>query len=114
MRTMRTMIAALVGLALAGCMTTQPLAVDAKHLSAELEPGDRVEIVTKGGQQLQFAVESVDGQGVRGAGQQVAFGDIQSISRSQLNVGRTALIVLGAAAVIAAVAGGGGGGGSGY
>lgn len=107
------MIVSFAALALVGCMTTQPLTVDGQ-LSSQLERGDKVEVVTKSGQRLQFAIESVDEQGVRGGGQQVAYADMQSISRSKMAVGRTTLIVLGAAAVVAAVAGGGGGGSSGY
>jgi hypothetical protein len=114
MRIFRSIIAVSAVLALVGCMTVQPLPVNREQLATQLEPGDKVEVVTKDGRHLKFAMESVDEQGLRGAGQQIAYADIESLSRSQLNVGRTALIVLGVVAVGAAAAGGGGGGGSGY
>ncbi len=107
-------VAALVSLSLAGCITTQPLSLDRQQLTRELAPGDRVTVVTKNGETLRFTVEGVDEQGVRGEGRQVAYQDIESIGRNQVNVGRTALIVIGAAAVVAAAASGGGGGGSSY
>lgn len=103
-----------VSLAMTGCMTLQPLPVDSKHLSSALNAGDKVEVVTTKGQQLEFAVEKIDEQGVHGGGQHVAYGDIRSISRKQISAGRTALVVLGVVAAGALAAGGGGGGGSSY
>jgi hypothetical protein len=105
-----------VVLAMAACTTLQPLAVDASQLSHSLKPGDQVEVTTTRGQQLQLKIENVDATGLQGSGQRVAFSDIQSISRKQVDTKRTVLVVLGvvAAGAIAAGAGGGGGGGSGY
>lgn len=100
--------------AMLGCMTMQPLSAERTQLSQTLHPNDRVEIVTKGGQSLKFKVEKIDEAGLHGAGQNVAYDDIQSISLEKISAGRTALVVLGIAAVAAAAAGGGGGGGSGY
>ncbi len=114
MKFLRMWVAVCVSLALLGCMTTQPLSADRQQLARELAPGDRVEVVTKSGETLKFAIESVDEQGLRGAGRQVAYQDIESIGRTKVNVGRTALIVIGAAAAAAAVASGSGGGSSGY
>jgi hypothetical protein len=102
--------------AMLGCMTTQPLTAERAQLSQTLHPNDRVEVVTKGGQTLKFKVEKIDDAGLHGAGQNVAFDNIESISREKIDAGRTTLIALGVAAVagVAAAAGGGGGGGSGY
>lgn len=100
--------------AMLGCMTTQPLSANRTQLSQTLHPNDRVEIVTTGGQRLKFKVEKIDEEGLHGAGQTVAYDDIQSISREKISAGRTTLIALGIAAVAAVAAGGGGGGGSGY
>ena len=97
-----------------GCMTVQPLPVDQQQLARELEPGDRVEVLTKDGRHLELEVDGVDEQGLRGASQQIPYSDIETLSRKKVSVGRTALVALGAAAAIAAVAGGGGGSGSGY
>jgi hypothetical protein len=102
-------------LAMAGCMTMQPLNVDPAQLSGTLKRGDKVDVVTSSGQKLQFAIDSVDQNGLQGGGQRIAYNDIRSISRNQVDVGRTALIALGVvAAGAAAAAGGGGGGSSGY
>jgi hypothetical protein len=94
-----------------GCTTIQALTVDASGLSRALKPGDQVEVVTAGDQHLQFKIDAVDGEGLHGAGQHVAFTDIQSISRKQISGQRTALVVLGVVAAGALAASGGGGGG---
>lgn len=101
-------------LAMLGCMTMQPLPAGRAQLSQTLHPNDTVEIVTNGGQNLKFKVEKIDESGVHGAGQSVAYDDIQSISVEKISAGKTALIALGVAAVAAVAAGGGGGGSSGY
>ena len=75
-----------------------------------LHPHDRVEVVTRAGQTLKFKVETIDDAGLHGAGQNVAFDDIESISREKIDAGRTSLIALGVAAVAALAVGGGGGG----
>lgn len=110
----KQLLAALVVLSMVGCTTLQPL--DTSSASSSLKPGDRVELVTKSGEQLQLKVDSVDANGLQANGQRVAFNDIQSISRKETDTKRTAWIVLGvvAAGALAAAAGGGGGGGSGY
>ena len=100
--------------AMLGCMTTQPLAAGRAQLSQTLHPNDRVEVVTKGGQTLKFKVEKVDDAGLHGAGLNVAFDDIESISRVKVDAGRTTLLAIGVAAVAALAASAGGGGGSGY
>ncbi len=97
-----------------GCTTTQPMTAERAQLSQTLHPNDRVEVVTKGGQTLKFKVEKIDDAGLHGAGQNVAFNDIESISRKKVDAGRTTLLAVGVAAVAAAAAAGGGGGGSGY
>jgi len=100
--------------AMLGCMTVQPLSAERTQLSQTLHPNDRVEIVTTGGQRLKFKVEKVDEDGLHGAGQNVAYDDIQSISLEKISAGRTTLVALGIAAVAALAAGGGGGGSGGY
>ena len=96
-----------------GCMTAQPLSAEGTQLSQTLKPNDRVEVATTSGQRLKFKVETIDANGLQGAGHNVAFEDIESISLRKVSVGRTALVAVGVAAV-AAVAGGGGGGSGGY
>jgi protein involved in polysaccharide export with SLBB domain len=113
---LKQLLAAVVALSMLGCTTIQPLAVSGSNLASSLKPGDQVEITTARGQQLSFKIDSVDATGLQGAGQRVAYEDIQSISRKQVDTKRTMLVVLGvvAAGALAAAAGGGGGGGSGY
>jgi hypothetical protein len=100
--------------AMLGCMTTQPMTAERTQLSQTLHPHDRVQVVTKSGQTLKFKVEKIDDAGLHGAGQNIAFDDIESISREKVDAGRTTLLALGVAAVAALAASGGGGGGSGY
>jgi predicted small lipoprotein YifL len=114
---LKQLLAALVVLSMVGCTTIQPLSVNASELSHTLKKGDKVEVVTSKGQQLNFKVDSVDDTGLQGAGQRVAYNDIQSISRKETDTKTTTLVVLGvlaAGAIAAAAGGGGGGGGNGY
>jgi hypothetical protein len=97
--------------AMLGCTTLQQLPAERTQLSQTLQPNDRVVIVTHAGQRLKFKVDSVDASGVHGAGQHVAYDDIQSISLTKNQTGRALLIAAGIAAVAAAAGGGGGGGG---
>lgn len=110
------LLAALVVVSMAGCTTIQPLTAEPSHLSSTLKRGDQVEIMTSSGKQLKFKVDSVDANGLQGGGQTVAYNDIQSIDRKQVDKTRTLWVVLGvvAAGAVAAAAGGGGGGGNGY
>jgi hypothetical protein len=112
---LKQLLAALVVLSMVGCTTIQPLSVNASELSRTLKKGDKVEVVTSKGQQLNFKVDSVDDTGLQGAGQRVAYNDIQSISRKEIDTKNTTFVVLGvlAAGALAAAAGGGGGGGGG-
>lgn len=100
---------------MAGCTTIQPLTASQSNLSSTLKRGDSVEVTTSSGKQLKFKVDSVDASGVHGGGQTVAFNDIQSIDRKEVDTKRTMWVVLGvvAAGAVAAAAGGGGGGGGG-
>ena len=111
---LKQLLAAIVVVSMVGCTTIQPLSVNASELSRTLKKGDKVELVTAKGQQLSFKVDSVDDTGLQGAGQRVAYNDIQSISRKQMDTKRTTMVVLGvlAAGALAAAAGGGGGGSS--
>ncbi len=113
----KQLLAACVVLSMVGCTTLQPLAANPSNLSSSLKPGDRVQLVTTRGEQLQFKIDSVDATGLQGAGKRVVFSDIQSIDRKETDTMRTAWVVIGvvAAGAIAAAAGGGGGsGGSSY
>ena len=114
---LKQLLAAVVVLSMVGCTTLQPLSGNASELSRTLKPGDRVEVVTASGQKLDFKVDSVDNTALQGAGQRVAFNDIQSISRKETDTKTTTLVILGvlaAGAVAAAAGGGSGGGGNGY
>ena len=112
---LKQLLAAAVVLSMVGCTTVQPLSVNASELSRTLKKGDKVELVTSKGQQLNFKVDSVDDTGLQGAGQRIAYNDIQSINRKEIDTKSTAWVVLGvlAAGAVAAAAGGGGGGGGG-
>lgn len=111
---LKQLLAAAVALSMLGCTTIQPLTANGSQLATTLKPGDQVEIVTNSGQQLKFEVDNVDANGVQGGGQRVAYNDIQTISRKQMDKTRTTMVVLGvlAAGALAAAAGGGGGGSS--
>ena len=102
-------------LAMVACTTMQPLTAATPQLQQLLKVGDEVEITTNSGQQLNLKVQRIDDTGLHGGGRDIAYGDIRSISRKQISVGRTALLVVGIVALGAAIGGGGGGsGGGGY
>jgi hypothetical protein len=110
-------LAVIVVLSMVGCTTIQPLTASPSQLSSTLKRGDQVEIMTSSGKQLKLKVDSVDANGVQGGGQTVAYNDIQSINRKEVDTSKTLWVVLGVVAVgaIAAAAGGGGcSGGNGY
>jgi hypothetical protein len=98
-------------LAMVACTTMQPLAVDTMQLRQSLKVGDEIEVNTSNGQQLSFKLQRIDDNGLHGGGRDIEYGDIRSINRKQISVGRTALLILGVVALGAAAAGGGGGGG---
>ena len=112
---LKQLLAALVVLSMVGCTTIQPLSANGSELSHTLKKGDKVELTTTKGQQLNFKVDSVDETGLQGGGQRVAYNDIQSINRKEIDTKNTTFVVLGilAAGALAAAAGGGGGGGGG-
>ena len=109
-------LAALVVLSMVGCTTVQPLTLDPSHLSSTLKPGDKVRVVTSRGEQMDLKIDSVNASGLQAGAQTIAYNDIQSISRKEVDTSKTVWVVLGvvAAGAIAAAAGGGGGGGNGY
>jgi hypothetical protein len=113
---LKQLLAAAVALSMLGCTTITPLTATGSQLATTLKPGDQVEITTTRGQQLKFKVESLDANGVQGGGQTVAYNDIQSIARKEMDSQKTLWVALGvvAAGALAAAAGGGGGGGSSY
>lgn len=114
---LKQLLAALVVLSMVGCTSVQPLTASPANLRSSLKAGDRVELVTTSGEQLQFKIDSVDENGLQGAGKRVAFNDIQSINRKETDTMKTAWVVIGvvaAGALAAAAGGGGGGGGNGY
>jgi hypothetical protein len=107
------MIVGCASLAMLGCMALKPLSSDPTTLRTTLKRGDQVEVVTTSGKEMQLTVDSLDDSGLQASGQRLAYSDIRSISRKQVNVGTTTMLVLGvvAAGALAAAAGGGGGGG---
>ena len=110
-------LAVLVVLSMVGCTTVQPLTLDPSHLSSTLKPGDKVQVVKSNGEQLDLKLDNVTASSLQGGGQTIAYNDIQSISRKEVDTSKTMWVVLGvvAAGAIAAAAGGGGGsGGNGY
>src|SRR5262245_2411080 len=114
-RFLQSMIVLCTSLAMFGCMAMKPLSSDPTTLRTTLKRGDHVEVVTTGGKEMQLTVDSLDDNGLQASGQRLAYSDIRSISRKQVNVGTTTALVLGIVAAGAlAAAGGGGGGGGGY
>jgi hypothetical protein len=112
-RVLQSMIVGCASLAMFGCMALKPLSSDPTTLRTTLKRGDQVEVVTTSGKEMQLTVDSLDDSGLQASGQRLAYSDIRSISRKQVNVGTTTMLVLGvvAAGALAAAAGGGGGGG---
>jgi len=92
-------IAVFLCLFAAGCTTTSP------HSPASaptlFEPGDRVKIIKKDGQELKFKVSEVSKQGITGDGKFVAYVDMREIWITEFDSEETTKVVLGVTAAAA-------------
>ncbi len=66
---------------MSACAPARPIKPYANHIQAGIEPGDRVEIVTTDGRELEFEVTRVTATSVSGNGAEVAIADITQISK---------------------------------
>lgn len=98
---------------LSACQSVQTLEGSPPTWAGNLQPGDEIEILLYSGQHIPMKVTNVDSAGVEGTSHRYAFTDIKTLSKKQLDVTRTTLLILGVVAVGAAASSGGGGGGGG-
>ena len=88
-----------------GCTTTQPIDLGAAGgFTTQVEPEDRVSIVTTDGRQLAFGVVAVEPDAVVGADVRVERHEIAEIEVTSFSPARTAGLVGGTGLTVAAVA----------
>lgn len=98
-------VAVVICLSLAtGCTTLHPVVpAEPRNVLAEIKPGDRVRVITRQGQEVEFFVKEATEQQLVGESERVAITDLTSIERRDFSVGKT-MIFIGAAATVALVA----------
>ena len=103
---LRRGVAALLVVALVvGCTTTQPIDLGAAYdLTTQVEPEDRVSIVTTDGRKLDFEVVAVEPDAVVGVDVRVERQEIAELEVTSLSAARTAGLVGGTGLTVAAIA----------
>ena len=74
-----------------------------EQLMDTLEPGDQVSIVTTGGEEVEFVLETIDASGLSGAGVSVTYEEIARIEASRTASSGEVVKILGASAALAAI-----------
>lgn len=90
-----------------GCTTMRPVAKEGAALAEELEPGDRVHIVTQKGELMDFQIAQVSPERIEGDGRSVEIKDIARVERQEISGWKSAglslfigVIVLGIVSII--------------
>ena len=99
-------------ISLIACTNLTP--IELGQASEQLTVGNKVAVMTLSGKKLTFMLGSIGAQGISGEGHSLAYGDIETLHRVNIDGTRTTLLIVGIIAVVAAAGGGGGGGGGGY
>lgn len=71
----------LIAILMSACAPARPVKPYANHIQAGIEPGDRVELVTMDGRELEFVVTRVTAATISGDAVEVAMADIARISK---------------------------------
>jgi hypothetical protein len=78
-----------------GCTTTRPLTTTSPQaLARSIGVGDKIEIKRQDGSRLAFEVTEVSGDGIGGSSAFVPYNDMQKVSKIQINMVGTGLLVL--------------------
>ncbi len=96
---MRSIVMVVLLLVLAGCKTMQPVAHDDWKLAGQVEPGDRVEVVTTDGRTESFVVTEVTDDALVGSDVRVERTDIAQLRVRAVHKGRTIGAAVGGAAI---------------
>ncbi len=86
------------------CSTLRPLPRDSGSLAEALEPGDRVHLITRDGQDLEFDLKAVSEGKIVGEHQEVAVADLARIEKKEIHPWKTAGLGLGILAGVVAAA----------
>lgn len=77
-----------------GCTSLRPLPVQKDALEQTVKPGDKVHVITRDGQEMEFKVTRISNALIEGTEQGVAMGDIAKIERREISVWKTAAIIV--------------------
>jgi hypothetical protein len=101
----RGVAAVVLGAFVVGCTTTRPIDLGAAGgFTTQVEPEDRVSIVTTDGRKLAFEVVAVEPDAVVGADVRVERHEIAQLEVTSLSPARTAGLVGGTGLTVAAIA----------
>lgn len=95
----RAVAATLLTIALAGCMTMQPIAGTVPELRQRiaagraLKVGDHVRVVTSDGRPHEFVVTRVTTDAIEGGGESIAIEQILNVETRQFAAGKVAIVV---------------------
>jgi hypothetical protein len=98
----------LIILIASGCTSLRPLPDEKNALEHAVKPGDKVYVITRDGQEMEFLVTQIANERIEGPRQGVAVDDIAKIERREISVWKTATLIAFIALLIFGAAAGGG------
>jgi hypothetical protein len=78
-----------------GCTSLRPLPDEKNALEQAVKPGDKVHVITRDGQELDFEVTQVTNERIEGSKQGVAVDDIAKIERREISGWKTGGLAFG-------------------
>ena len=76
-----------------GCTSLRELPDEKNALEQAVKPGDKVHVITRDGQEMEFKVTQIANERIEGSEQGVAMDDIAMIERREISVWKTATII---------------------
>ncbi|MGB7930669.1 MAG: hypothetical protein WCH04_00330 [Gammaproteobacteria bacterium] len=77
-----------------GCTSLRPLPDERNVLEQVVKPGDKVHVITRDGQEMEFLVKQIANERIEGPRQGVAMDDIAKIERREFSVWKTATLIV--------------------
>jgi hypothetical protein len=78
-----------------GCTSLRPLPDEKNALEQAVKPGDKVHVITRDGQEMDFEVTQVTNERIEGSKQGVAVDDIAKIERREISGWKTGGLAFG-------------------
>jgi len=89
-----------------GCTSLRELPDEKNALEQAVKPGDKVRVITRDGQEMEFKVTQIANERIEGSGHGVAMDDIAMIERREISIWKTATIIAFFVLVMIGAAGG--------